>query len=84
MYFIQAEVKVRGRYRRLYFGNNDCWQESRSLALPYPSRAEAEAVVERLAESGRRIRAFNVVHADEVTAPYRKQTHRPVRRRWRR
>lgn len=55
-YFVQAEVKFRGRWKRLYLWRHDLWRESRSEAQLFATEAEAEAAVARLQASERKLR----------------------------
>lgn len=78
-YYIQAEIKIKGRYRRLYLWQHDLWRESRSEARLFKTEAAAQAAMARLQQAGRPLRKLQVVHGDETTAPYRRRRHQPQR-----
>jgi hypothetical protein len=81
-YFIQAEVKIQGRWKRLYLWQSDLWRESRSDALRFASRELAQIALDRLQTLDRPLRNLNIVSADETTAPYHQRPHRPIRKQW--
>lgn len=81
IYYIQGEVRVKGRYKRLYLWQQELWRESRSEATPFASQADAQAVLDQLQALDRPIRDLKIVRADETTKPYRRR-RRVSRHRW--
>jgi len=81
IYYIQAEVRIKGRYKRLYLWQHKLWRESRSQATSFNSQAKAQSILDQIQASSRHIRNLKIVRADETTQPYRR-CRRTNRHRW--
>ncbi len=75
-YYVQAEVRVEGRYQRMYLWRGGLWRRARSEAQVFPDSAEAQAALDQIDTDSRPIRNLKIVSGAETTAGFRRQRRR--------